>query len=75
MRRRKFISLLVGATVTWPFAAMAQQAGRTYRLGCLRASPRDSPINVAFFEELRRGGFTEGQTSRLNIAHLGNILI
>ena len=61
MRRRKFISLLVGATVTWPFAAMAQQAGRTYRLGCLRASPRDSPINVAFFEELRRGGFTEGQ--------------
>jgi putative tryptophan/tyrosine transport system substrate-binding protein len=61
MRRRKFISLLVGATVTWPFAAMAQQAGRTYRLGCLRASPRDTPINVAFFEELRRGGFTEGQ--------------
>jgi putative ABC transport system substrate-binding protein len=61
MRRREFISLLGGATVTWPFAVMAQQAGRTYRLGCWRASPRDSPIKVAFFEELRRGGFTEGQ--------------
>ena len=60
MRRRKFITLLGGAAA-WPFAATAQQAGRTYRLGCLRASPRDTPINVAFFEELRRGGFTEGQ--------------
>jgi putative tryptophan/tyrosine transport system substrate-binding protein len=60
MRRREFIALM-GASTTGSFAALAQQAGRTYRLGCLRASPRDSPINVAFFEELRRGGFTEGQ--------------
>ena len=60
MRRREFIALM-GASVAWPFAATAQQAGRTYRLGCWRASPRDSPIKVAFFEELRRGGFTEGQ--------------
>jgi Protein of unknown function (DUF4038)/Putative collagen-binding domain of a collagenase len=34
MRRREFIALM-GASVTRPFAALAQQAGRTYRLGCL----------------------------------------
>jgi putative tryptophan/tyrosine transport system substrate-binding protein len=60
MRRRQFIALL-GASATWPFAALAQQPGRTYRLGCLLGSPRDSPRNVPFFDELRRLGFTEGQ--------------
>jgi putative ABC transport system substrate-binding protein len=60
MRRREFIAV-VGATVAWPFAALAQQAGRTYRLGCLLLVPRDAPIAVAFFDQLRRGGFIEGQ--------------
>ena len=61
MRRREFIALM-GASVAWPFAAMAQQAGRTYRLGCLLAeSARDDPRYVAFFDELRRRGFIEGQ--------------
>jgi putative ABC transport system substrate-binding protein len=60
MRRREFIALL-GASVAWPCATMAQQAGRTYRLGCLFPLTRDAPINVGFFEELRRRGFIEGQ--------------
>ena len=60
MRRREFIAL-VGASVAWPFAAMAQQPGRTYRLGCLLPLRRDAPVNVAFFDELRRRGFVEGQ--------------
>jgi putative tryptophan/tyrosine transport system substrate-binding protein len=60
MRRREFIALM-GASVTWPFAATAQEPGRTYRLGCLFASPRDGPITVALLDELRRRGFIEGQ--------------
>ncbi len=60
MRRRNFIALL-GATVAWPLRARAQEAGRTYRLGCLLPLPRTAPINVAFFNELQRRGFIEGQ--------------
>jgi putative ABC transport system substrate-binding protein len=60
MRRREFI-VLMGASVAWPFAAMAQQAGRTYRVGGLSSSPRNSPAIVAMFDELRRFGFIEGQ--------------
>ena len=60
MRRREFIAL-VGASVTWPFAAMAQEPGRTYRLGVLGPAPRDTPLNVPFFDELRRYGFIEAQ--------------
>ena len=61
MRRREFIAL-IGASVASPLAAMAQEAGRTYRLGCLWAVPRgDDPAYKAFFDELRRRGFIEGQ--------------
>jgi putative ABC transport system substrate-binding protein len=40
---------------------MAQEHGRTYRLGCLLPLTRDAPVNVAFLEEFRRRGFVEGQ--------------
>jgi putative ABC transport system substrate-binding protein len=60
MRRREFVALVVGAA-TWPLAAKAQETGRTYRLGCLLPLPRTAPINVAFFDELQRRGFIEGQ--------------
>ena len=60
MRRREFIALM-GASVAWPFAAMAQEPGRTYRVGGLSSSPRNHPAFVAMFDELRRFGFIEGQ--------------
>jgi putative ABC transport system substrate-binding protein len=60
MRRREFIACL-GASVTWPFTALAQQTGRTYRLGVLAPFTRDVPFNVVFYDELRRLGFVEGQ--------------
>jgi len=61
MKRRQFIALMAGEMVTWPFAALAQQVGRTYRLGCLLPRPKDAPPNVLFFDELRRNGFIEGK--------------
>jgi putative ABC transport system substrate-binding protein len=71
MRRREFIAL-TGATVVWPFAAMAQQAGRTYRLGCLFSRPRgDDPVYMAFFDELRRRGFIEGQNFAVEYRSFG----
>jgi putative ABC transport system substrate-binding protein len=60
MRRREFIAL-AGASVTWPVAAMAQEPGRTYRLGSLEPNPRDWPLTLAYFDELRHRGFIEGQ--------------
>ena len=61
MRRRDFITLLGGATAAWPLASMAQEAGRTYRVGALSAGPRDSAPSVAMFDGLRQFGFIEGQ--------------
>jgi putative ABC transport system substrate-binding protein len=60
MRRREFIALL-GASVTWAFAALAQQAARTYRVGGLSSGPLNSSPPLAMFDELRRLGFIEGQ--------------
>jgi putative tryptophan/tyrosine transport system substrate-binding protein len=60
MRRREFIALM-GASVAWPFAAMAQESGRTYRFGGVSSSPRNSPPLVAMLDELQRKGFIVGQ--------------
>jgi hypothetical protein len=42
MRRREFITLLGGIVVAGPLGAGAQDAGRTYRIGFLLPSTRDS---------------------------------
>jgi putative tryptophan/tyrosine transport system substrate-binding protein len=60
IKRREVITFL-GGVAAWPLVAQAQQAGRIYRLGILTGLKRDNPQMIAFFEELSRLGFVEGQ--------------
>jgi putative ABC transport system substrate-binding protein len=69
MRRREFITLLGGATVTRPFAARAQQAGSVHRVALIfpNAALSDmsgsEPTNRyarAFVHALRNLGYAEG---------------
>jgi putative ABC transport system substrate-binding protein len=60
LKRREFTTLL-SAALAWPLAARGQEPGRIYRLGGVHTSPRDAPYHIAFFEELRRLGFIDGQ--------------
>jgi putative ABC transport system substrate-binding protein len=61
MRRRDFLTLLGGAAATWPLATVcAQEAGSSYRVGCLLPNPRGAPHD-ALFAALGRSGFVEGK--------------
>ena len=70
MRRREFIALS-GASITWPFGALAQEPGRTYRIGCLQPVPRDVPGLLAFFDGLRSFGFIKGQNLTVDFRDYG----
>lgn len=71
MRRRDILPLVGAAAVAWPFAALAKDAGRTYRLGFLEPFPRDAPPIVALLDELRRNGFIEGQNLAIDYRIFG----
>ena len=58
--RRRVLRLACGMLLA-ASAASAQEPGRVYRLGGLRNSPSAAPHWIAFFDELRRLGFIEGQ--------------
>jgi putative ABC transport system substrate-binding protein len=70
MRRREFI-VLMSASVAWPLAALAQQPGRTYRLGSLEPFSRDAPANLLWDDEMRRSGFIEGQNLTIHYRDYG----
>jgi putative ABC transport system substrate-binding protein len=61
MKRREFISLVGGATLTWSLIARAQEPGRVYRLALVLPVGRDEPASLAFLDELRIQGFVEGK--------------
>jgi putative ABC transport system substrate-binding protein len=62
MRRREFISLLGGATVSLVTPPLlAAEEARTYRIGFLTGNPREAAPHIAFFDELRMSGFIDGQ--------------
>jgi putative tryptophan/tyrosine transport system substrate-binding protein len=67
MRRRDFITAL-GTAATWPLAVRAQQPARMQRIAFVHPFAKVSEMNVsnqtyqrAFFEELIRLGYIEGQ--------------
>lgn len=62
MQRRKFITLLGSAAVTWPLAALAQQP-RIPVIGVLNGGSAEgiSHLVEAFRQGLKETGFTEGQ--------------
>jgi putative tryptophan/tyrosine transport system substrate-binding protein len=59
MKRRAFIAGLAGAALAVPSRSMGQQGNRVYRLAVLVPIPASA--FTAFFDELRRQGFVEGQ--------------
>ena len=71
MRRREFITLLGGATATWPLAARAQQAERMRRVGVLMNGNEKDPVYqayvAAFMQTLQRLGWREGQNFRMDL--------
>jgi hypothetical protein len=62
MKRREFITLLGGAAAVWPLAAWAQQAGKTPRIGYIRAgTPNNDPFREEFVRGMRDLGYVEGR--------------
>jgi putative ABC transport system substrate-binding protein len=61
--RRVFISLLGGAAAAWPLAVQAQQTTRLFRIGVLAfGQDPGSPLFDAFRDEMRKLGYTDGQS-------------
>jgi len=78
MRRRKFIALSVGAAVSWPLAARAQQATGTRRVAFLHPLlENDAEVLarvIAFREGLEALGWTENRNIRIEHRYSGGDL-
>jgi len=70
VKRRRFITLLGGATAAWPLVARAQQGERMRRIGVLMGLPEDDPETKAraakLRQELERLGWSEDHNIRID---------
>src|SRR3974390_1226758 len=70
MKRREFITLLCGATTTWPLAARAKQPERVRRIGVLMPVNEDDPVSrermAAFLQGLQQLGWSDGRNVRID---------
>jgi putative tryptophan/tyrosine transport system substrate-binding protein len=70
--RRKFLATLGGA-VAWPVTAGAQQAGKTPRVGYIRAgTPANDPYREEFVRGMRDLGYVEGRNIAYEFRHYGD---
>lgn len=66
MQRREFILLVGGAAGSWPFAAYAQRAAKTYRIAYLALLPgEDATLLKPFSQRLQELGYSEGNNMTL----------
>jgi ABC-type uncharacterized transport system substrate-binding protein len=70
MKRREFVTLLVGAAAAWPLAARAQQVERMRRIGVLMNLAPDDPEGQAritvFAQGLQEMGWIVGRNVRVD---------
>jgi putative ABC transport system substrate-binding protein len=70
MRRREFITLLVGSVPSWPLVARAEQPERMRRIGVLMASAADDSESQAriagFLQALQQLGWADGRNVRID---------
>ena len=71
MRRREFIAVLGGATISWPLAARAQQPARMRLIGVLVGNAESDGIAqswlTVFRGALTKLGWTEGSNLRIEL--------
>jgi putative ABC transport system substrate-binding protein len=71
MKRREFITLLGGAAVAWPLAALAQQTDKVRRVGVLMGYDEADPEAKALLSEFTQGlselGWTDGRNLRVDV--------
>src|SRR5580692_1656263 len=69
MRRRKFITILVGAAVCWPLDSRAQQPSQLRRIGVLMPFAASNPVYqvriAAFLQGLEKLGWVDGRNVRI----------
>jgi putative tryptophan/tyrosine transport system substrate-binding protein len=75
VKRREFISLLVGAAAACPLAARAQQSGRMRRIGVLMTRNAEDPEEqarlTAFLQSLQEWGWSDGRNVRIDVRWSG----
>jgi putative tryptophan/tyrosine transport system substrate-binding protein len=71
MRRRDFVKGMGGSAIGWPLAARAQQVNRIRRIGYLSSNaesdPQFGPFPAAFNEGLRKLGWIDGNSIKIEV--------
>ena len=76
MKRREFISLMVGAATAWPRVSRAQQSENLTRIGSLPLGSRSNRYDLSYVEAFQNGlidnGLIEGQNISVDIVWVTN---